>query len=351
MEPRDIAIHNDLRQLLKNAAFFRATRAMFQSPHAGVFDSTLALMAHHEWVSIMMFVPAIFTFWYHPESLSSNDLLDRLGYNDACVLFDTTPARYVAGCIFPIVCYFCIMHVHFKLARVYRSDAEHLLRLNTLGRAYIYCTNIGFAFAQCFFVVCFLIPPSQSVYWHTIPFIVNMIFRWLASTASFVEFNSRIVSVTAGFKPPLPQYAYHFFALQGFVTMVLPVCWMVNYNAYDRACGYQGSDDEVAAEDCGFSPPVPAWFVGACDYIWFICLPLTPIYLPHNPVPVAHVIELLSRVDADDVEQARTGVTGLQRTSVVARHREMVARQMNVTGAEGGADDRGGASKETPKAE
>lgn len=81
------------------------------------------------------------------------------GYDDACVLFDSTPARYLAASIFPIVCYFALLHVHFKLARISKSDEVHLLDLSAAERAFIYISNIGYAVAQCGFVVCLMIPP------------------------------------------------------------------------------------------------------------------------------------------------------------------------------------------------
>jgi hypothetical protein len=81
------------------------------------------------------------------------------GYDDACVLFDSTPARYLAASIFPIVCYFALLHVHFKLARISKSDEAHLLDLSAAERAFIYISNIGFAVSQCGFVITFMISP------------------------------------------------------------------------------------------------------------------------------------------------------------------------------------------------
>ena len=132
---------------------------MLASPHSGIFDATLALMAHHEWVVIMVATGGVLTLATHPETIGNNALFDRLGYDDACVLFDTAPARYLAACIFPIVCYFCLLHVHFKLARISKSDEAHLLNLSAAERAFIYTSNIGFAVAQCSFIIVFMIPP------------------------------------------------------------------------------------------------------------------------------------------------------------------------------------------------
>lgn len=51
---------------------------MLASPHSGVFDATLALMAHHEWVVIMVAAGGVVTLATHPETIGNNALYDRL---------------------------------------------------------------------------------------------------------------------------------------------------------------------------------------------------------------------------------------------------------------------------------
>ena len=58
----DMDIHNSLQVMFSNMLVLRATRAMIKAPHAGVFDATLALMAHNEWVIMMLIPPGLIKF-------------------------------------------------------------------------------------------------------------------------------------------------------------------------------------------------------------------------------------------------------------------------------------------------
>ena len=58
----------------------------------------------------------------------------------------------------------------------------------------------------------------------------------------------------------------------------------------------QNSASEIPASDCGYEQPIPAWFIALADYTWFVCLPLTPLFLPHNPVAVVSQPHLRSQL-------------------------------------------------------
>ena len=77
------------------------------------------------------------------------------------------------------------------------------------------------------------------MYTHTIPFICNMIFRYLANICTFVEYNSRVSAADGSPLPPPPTGAKAFFAVQGIATFTAPVCWILCYNAYEAKCGVQ----------------------------------------------------------------------------------------------------------------
>jgi hypothetical protein len=74
---------------------------------------------------------------------------------------------------------------------------------------------------------------------HNIPFMVNVIFRYLANLGTFIEYTRRVSAADGSPLPPLPTGSKLFFAVQGLVTFILPPCWIVCYNAYEAQCGIQ----------------------------------------------------------------------------------------------------------------
>ena len=63
----------------------------------------------------------------------------------------------------------------------------------------------------------------------------------------------------------------------GIATFCAPICWFICYANYDSICQ---NIPEGACVD--YSPPVP-WFITATfDYVWFLSLPLAPVFLPNN---------------------------------------------------------------------
>jgi|MEHZ01.2.fsa_nt_MEHZ010450690.1_1 hypothetical protein len=60
--------------------------------------------------------------------------------------------------------------------------------------------------------------------------------------------------------------------------------WMIEYRRYDAACGEQGSVDEIPASECSHVPFLNGWWTMCWDYLWLVCLFVTPYFLPHNPV-------------------------------------------------------------------
>lgn len=226
----DMDIHNSLQVMFSNMLVLRATRAMIKAPHAGVFDATLALMAHNEWVIMMLIPPGLITIIFHSEVFGNNMLYDRLGYDDPCVLIDTAPSNWMALMLYVVAAYFGFLHVHFKLARLAKSDEAHLLNLSSPARAFIYASNYFFLGGIMAFSLCFLIPPTESVYVHTYGFIVNIITRFFANVSTFIEYNARTQAADGGKLPPIMTRQYVFLIVYGLSSFIPPAVSVITIN-------------------------------------------------------------------------------------------------------------------------
>jgi len=298
-EDHDHEVHLSVSKLVKNTLLFRGMRAIIMHPASGVMDASLALMANHEMSFFSILFPSVFTIMYHPESFTRNRLLTRHGYNDLCVMFDTKPAVYFALMLYIPTAYFAFLHVHFKLARLFKSEEQHLIDMSRSWRTFIIFSDILFLFGTMLFVVTMHVSPDQDVYWHTIPFVVSMWGRLLTHLGSYVEYAHR----TGRDRQQLPDHTKTFMFLVSMSTIVTPIFWFMNYAAFDNLCDEfvnelvaNGTPLLTAEDECvaakGWTPLVPAFLTGSFDYLWFVTLPLTPLFLPHNPVPMTSVMQL-----------------------------------------------------------
>mgnify|MGYP006147731629 CR=1 FL=1 len=186
---RKAHLTKNVKQLLLDTATCKSARVLLANPTAILFDSTLALRANCEAIILMLCFPSILTLIYEPDSIHNNPLLTRLGYNDACVTFDTKPAVYFAICLFCFAVYFCGFHVNHTHARLKLEVETDRVKMSPPTKMFCKVANWSFFLGNCFFSLCFMIPPQESTWWHTIPFVVYMVVRYLAITAG--EFFNR----------------------------------------------------------------------------------------------------------------------------------------------------------------
>ncbi|GMH66255.1 hypothetical protein TL16_g04392 [Triparma laevis f. inornata] len=165
-----------------------ASRSMIKNPTCVLFDATIALKASNEMVVLVLLLPSIITMTTHPHSIDDNPLLTRLGYNDACVTFDTKPAVYLALILYFGVCYFIFMHVVYSISRL-KIEHEDDKRSNMPSGWRWFCnfSNVTYGVTAMTFSLCFMISPDESVWAHTLPFVLLMACRYFAFVAAFVE--------------------------------------------------------------------------------------------------------------------------------------------------------------------
>ena len=313
----DYQVHVSLKKLIKSTIFCRATRAIITHPAAITLDASIALMAHHEWIFAMLIVPFFVTLITDPEGKwLSNALHDRNGYHDACETFDNPPAVYFAAILFVPTSFFALLHILFKLVRIAKSEEEHILNLSIVARSFVVFANFMFFVGMCAFSLTFVIVPDHSL-GHSTGFVLNMVGRYLAYCASFVEHRQR-----TGFnKPKLPPFAVPFMVVVGIATFICPICWIINYSTYDVVCANANKTastfSELGRYDCPqYTPPVPPWFLGFWDYLWFCSLPFVPLFLPLNPVPVVSLVSIVTREEANIHERENVGLSLLGLTEM-----------------------------------
>ena len=302
--------HLSLTKLIRSTMLCRATRAIVAFPAAVTLDASVALMAHHEWVFALLVVPFIVTLITDPEGKwMSNALHDRNGYHDACETFDNPPSVYFAAVLYVPTSFFALLHILFKLVRLAKSEEEHLISISPCSRAFMVFANFSFFVGMCAFSICFVIVPDHST-GHTIGFVINMVGRYLAHVASFVEWKSR----SSHLKPKLPPFALPFMVIVGIATVICPIGWFTNYITYDSVCASANRTASTFSPhgryDCPqYTPPIPPWFLGFWDYLWFLSLPLTPLFLPLNPVPLVTSLSVVGREEANHHEREMVGLS------------------------------------------
>ena len=319
-------VHLSLKKLITSTVFCRATRAIVAFPAAVTLDAFVALMAHHEWVSAMLLVPFIVTLISDPEGQwLSNALHDRNGYHDACETFDNAPAVYFAAVLYVPTSFFALLHILFKLVRLAKSEEEHMVYTSRCSRFFMSFANFSFFVGMCAVGLIFVIPPDNSIA-HTSAFVLNMIGRYLAHVASFVEWKSRPSKT----RPKLPPFAVPFMIIVGISTFFCPIGWFTNYITYDNVCANANRTESTFSPhgryDCPqYTPAIPPWLLGFWDYMWFLSLPLTPLFLPLNPVPLVTSVSVVGREEANIHEREMVGLSLLGLTTELANENNYLA--------------------------
>jgi hypothetical protein len=289
--------------LLKETLTLTATRTIIMNPASGVFDANMSLRAQSEFLALVLLIPMIVTIFSHPEILEHSTFTETIGYNTFCVGFDTKPAAYVGACLYVICAYFGLQHVHFKMRRLATSEEQDILDWNGHSRTFVYVANIAYALGSVGIIIAFQIPPMQSKWWHTHPYVFFVVTRYLSLLASFVEHSNR--TGPCGHLP-LPYGAKPFMIFFGFCSICLPLFVYPSYALFESTCGVD------ATSRCDkYSPPIPVLLFAFVDYGWLICTIATPVFLPPNPILVS---EMMALVAPDGVNVRKSKVLPEEKT-------------------------------------
>lgn len=215
------------------------------------------LKAAGEMLAILFAVCGVVTYFTSPDTYKQNPLLDRLGYNNPCVTFDTKPASYFALALWAPTAYLCLAFAHHDCQRTFLTWRHDKATARSL------VINVGadilYAVSTSLFSLVFSISPLTNgvdMWLHTMLYLQYIVFRLLVVIANFFEPAELLT---------LRQKV--FLALYTLVSFAVPIMIVINYRFYDQH---------------GYGPVTPVWLLKACDYGWFCCLPLTTYFMPQK---------------------------------------------------------------------
>lgn len=200
----------------------------------------------------------VLTRTFAPESFEDNELKKRIGYNNACVLFDTDPARNVACALISASLYFLWTYVRLDNVRVSLQGD----RLSSSVRSFCRWSMRAYAISMCVFMNVFLVRPSTHPALHAFFFAQFIVFRFFGIASNYVEhwaLGYDLTSSTTGF---LVAYS--------FSSVTLPILLAINFAYFDETRS---------------TPVIPAMFTMSVDYMWFMCVFLTTRVQPRVSAP------------------------------------------------------------------
>jgi len=223
--------------------------ALLKNPMLEWIHPIMYLKAAGDLLAIVLLISWILTFIFNPVIVKDNPLLERLGYNNLCVGWDTPPASFVASVLYMFCFYlivrFCVL-VHIRCS------------LDPNTSAFTNWSYKIFGLASAGFILVFMIPPTQSVYGHSLPFIFFIIGRGMIVLAlAFEEWTT------------IDSKGRLFFYVYATISLILPVMYLSEYIYFDIY---------------GEKSPWPGKITMAMDYSWFACLALTSKFLPNSMV-------------------------------------------------------------------
>jgi len=217
-----------------------------------IIDPEMYIKAGGELLALTILISTLITYIFNPDQLSDNPSITYLGYNNPCVPWDVPPALYFATVVFTFNAY---LNIRFAVT------ASHRTRLTTPPHKHanlLVLVYVAFAVSYSVIMLIFVVTPEggdERAYFHTIAFAQYVPMRFLVVAALFYEYAHLVT-----------REQLTFLAVYGAVSCLDFV--LLLFNLYNP---------DIPNER------VPYWIFMCCDYAWFVCLPLTTVYLPANP--------------------------------------------------------------------
>jgi len=226
------------------------------------------LKAGSETLGFLLLGSWILTLVFNPEALRSNLIKDRIGYNNICVGFDTSPARYFALPCFVLKAY---LDIRYVFTATQRSDLE---REDGMVAVYQHrfslIANGTYGFYLLFLPFLVFVEPvdSSSVNFHYGVFALLILLRYLFISANFAQ------SVSTH---KISTWSWVWFSLFTFATFASLTFSAVDFALYDAQKGGEQA------------PPIPWVLLMITDYMWFMLVFLTTKFLPDlSPIHVKY---------------------------------------------------------------
>ena len=253
---------------------------LIRNPAREVEDASKSLKAGGEMFALMMIIAALITLGTQRQIFDEHPFMSQLGYNNACVVLDTNPARNVALSCYVFVAYFNILHIKTKLARIKLVQKSSPTPYPRWLRVTLFMANDVFVLATVLFANVFLVDPFESLAWHTAPYSFYLIARWCAVCASYAEYHYD----SDPHKGAAPKGAKAFLVLYTIFSIAPSVCWFADYAHYDAQIAAGLTKDAI-------TPLIPWYITGTLDYGLLIFIVLTTKFMPN-----AHTVVLSPRI-------------------------------------------------------
>lgn len=227
---------------------------LWKLPENKTQDPNTYLQAATEVIALTLALSWILTFIFNPNVIASNPLLDRLGYNNVCVGWDTFPANIV-GVVGTSI------GVHLGLRFVHLNESRTKLlgdKLSERSKTYGLISSKAFALALVMMPIIFAVPPTISVYAHSLPFLFFIVASAAVLLGRFIMFQDE-----------LSQTKAIYICIFSLCSFIYPVVLLCEYRYYDVY---------------GEKSPWPGILTMTIDYSWFALLSLMPVMLPKDIV-------------------------------------------------------------------
>lgn len=232
------------------AATIRAIRDIFVQEHT--VEPAVYLKASGEILFLILAVSCTITAFVVPSQFVSNPLTDLLGYNNLCVGFDVPPALYFAAVLFVFVVYFAIKYAVL--------DTKRAVTLGTVSRSQIVVTAVFnglYAVSISIVALVFVILPVDDPVVHGMVFLQLVPTRFFAVLGNYYEANSEDISLKSRI----------FFVIYGALSWSYFI--MASYSLNASSPGKHAVNPTL---------------LQVIDYMWFLSVPLTSLFLPEAPL-------------------------------------------------------------------
>jgi hypothetical protein len=250
----------------------------------GVVKPVEHLKASGELVAFALLGSWAITLLFNPAVVDHNPLKDRVGYNNACVGWDTAPASYFATYVLVLAAYH---GVRYSWTDSQRADVQ--LEAREISRRQYERTNNAnaiFGAVSLALPLLSVITPDVHLWAHVSIFMGFIIARWFCMWANWQEATA------------VSDASWIFLYASGFTSLAFVLMAVGSFVHYDMA---------LANGDPKPKPMVSPLFLQVFDVLWFLTLPLSSTFMPYAPLMECKL--RLIEQDADEVERSRKSAT------------------------------------------
>lgn len=222
---------------------------------------------------LMIMICWALTSTFHFEQFESNPIMDRLGYNNWCVGFDTQPANAVGSVFEAFIIYLAIRGAWTDIEVVTLMHEQD--KASRWQRTRTVVIGIVSILSWLATALIFAVHPTEfrgAVWVHTIAFLQMVPMMVITQWNQYVVFSKTSL------------LGHVFFSLMGLMAVFFVVGVTIDYIAYDA----------------GRPMPVYPPLLMAMDYGWFGAVLVSPCLLA--PAHILHIERTLAEIDVDSEE-------------------------------------------------